>query len=96
MEGTPNRRFQLGKQIFYLEAGKVSRGDHGQGSMNFCQGEYDAGALLVSAQRKDHSTHESSSKTSTWVVTTDFEIRLHSTPKFTFGGTCDPVPNFTV
>jgi hypothetical protein len=34
--------------------------------MNFCQGEYDAGASLASAQRRDHSTRESSSRTSTW------------------------------
>jgi hypothetical protein len=64
--------------------------------MNFCQGEYDAGASLASAQRRDHSTRESSSRTSTWAVTTDFEIHLHSAPKFTFGGTLEPVPNFTL
>jgi hypothetical protein len=64
--------------------------------MNFCQGEYDAGASLASVQRRDHSTRESSSRTSTWAVATDFEIRLNSTPKFTFGGTLEPVPNFTL
>jgi hypothetical protein len=64
--------------------------------MNFCQGEYDAGASLASAQRRDHSTREISSRTSTWVVTTDFRICLHSMPEFTFGGTLELVSNFTL
>jgi hypothetical protein len=96
MEGTPNRRFQLGKRSCYSEVGKVSRGAHGQGSMNFFQGEYDAGASLPSAQRWDHSTRDSSSRNSMWAVTTDFEIRLHLALEFTFGGTLEPVPNFTL
>jgi hypothetical protein len=64
--------------------------------MNFCQGEYDAGASLASAQRWDYSTRESSSRTSTWEVTTDFRIHLHSVSKFTFGGMLEPVLNFTL
>jgi hypothetical protein len=64
--------------------------------MNFCQGEYDAGASLASTQRQDHSTRESSSRTSTLAVATDFEIHLNSAPEFTFGGTLEPVPNFTL
>jgi hypothetical protein len=64
--------------------------------MNFCQGEYDAGASLASAQRQDHSTRESSSRNSTLTVAADFEICLNSAPKFTFGGTLKLVPNFTL
>jgi hypothetical protein len=57
---------------------------------------YDAGASLASAQRQDHSTRVSSSRNSTLTVATDFEIRLHSAPEFTFGGTLEPMPNFTL
>jgi hypothetical protein len=64
--------------------------------MNFCQGEYDAGASLESMQRKDHSTHLSSSKNSMLTVAADFEIHLHSSSEFTFGGTLELVPNFTL
>jgi hypothetical protein len=70
--------------------GKVNGGAHGQESMNFFQEEYDAGASLASTQRWDHSTCESSSRTSKWVVTTDIIIYLHSVPEFTFGGTLEP------
>jgi hypothetical protein len=56
----------------------------------------DAGALLASAQRWDHSTPESSSITSMWAVTIDFRICLHSMSKFTFGGTLEPVLDFTL
>jgi hypothetical protein len=45
-------------------------------------------------QSWDHSTVESSSRTSTWAITTDFEICLHSAPEFTFGGTLEPVSEF--
>jgi hypothetical protein len=90
------RVLQLGKRSYYPEVGKVSRGAHGKESMNFCQGEYDVGASLVREQRHDHSTHESSSRTSTWEVTTDFRICLHSASELTFGGTLEPVSNFTL
>jgi hypothetical protein len=64
--------------------------------MNFCQGEYDAGASLASMQRQDHSARGSSSRTSTLAAATDFEICLNSVPEFTFGGTLELVPNFTL
>jgi hypothetical protein len=64
--------------------------------MNFCQGEYDAGASLASTQRQDHSARGSSSRTSTLAVAADFEIHLNSAPEFTFGGTLEPVPKFTL
>jgi hypothetical protein len=96
MERTPNRRCQLGKQSCYPEAGKISRGAHGQESMNFFQGEYDAGASLASAQRQDHSTRVISSRNSMLIVAADFEILLHLAPKFTFGGTLEPMSNFTL
>jgi hypothetical protein len=64
--------------------------------MNFCQGEYDAGASLASAQRQDHSTRESSSRNSTLTVATDLKSTSTQRRKFTFGGTLEPVPNFTL
>ena len=58
--------------------------------------DHDAGASLASTQRRYHSTCESSSRTSTWAVTTDFGIHLHSAPEFTFGGTLESMLNFTL
>jgi hypothetical protein len=57
---------------------------------------FDAGASLASVQRQDHSTRVSSSKNSMLTVAADFEIRLHSVLEFTFGGTLEPMPNFTL
>jgi hypothetical protein len=89
-------KMPVGKTKMLSRSREVSRGSHGQESMNFCQGEYDAGASLASAQRQYHSTRESSSITSTWAITTDFRIHLHSALEFTFGATLEPVSNFTL
>ena len=56
----------------------------------------DAGASLASAQRQDHSTRVSSSRNSTLTVAADFENHLHSALEFTFGGTLEPMLNFTL
>jgi hypothetical protein len=56
----------------------------------------DVGASLESTQRQDHSTHVSSSRNSTLIVAADFKICLHSASEFTFGGTLEPMPNFTL
>jgi hypothetical protein len=96
MEGTPNQRCQLGKIICHPKAGKIIAGAHGQESMNFSQGEYDAEASLASAQRQDHSARGSSSRTSMLAVAADFEIHLNSALKFTFGGTLELVSKFTL
>jgi hypothetical protein len=54
MEGTPNRRCQLENEAAIQKHGKYSARAHGQESMNFFQGEYDAGASLASHTERRH------------------------------------------
>jgi hypothetical protein len=67
-----------------------------QASSHLTVGLHDARASLASTQRQDHSKRVSSSRNSMLTIAADFEICLHSASEFTFGGTLELVPNFTL